>query len=421
MHPGPSVGIDFGTTNSAIAVASEGEVRVARFPFMETAVETFRSVLFFENARRGSPVPRPLAGPAAIERYLEPHEGGRLVQSLKSFAASSVFQTTQIGSRQYKLEDLIGVFLKILRAAVEDQFGPLGRTATVGRPVRFVGAETRVDEELALGRLRRAYAIAGFDEVNFAYEPIGAAYSYAQRLRSGELVLIADFGGGTSDFSVIRLEPGARKHAIIATGGVPVGGDTFDARIVRHLVSPMLGLNTSYKSVDKMLPVPASLYRKLESWHHLSFLRSRENLHILQSLRAQATEPQKIDRFLEIVQEDLGYHLHRSVQRAKVELSVNEQAEFLFSDTSVAICKRVSRSDFNGWIADDLRQITDCVEEVLRLADIGHDRVDRVFLTGGSSLVPVLRDAFALKFGFEKLAAGDEFTSVARGLALVTQ
>ena len=416
-----SVGIDFGTTNSAIAVSSNGDVRVARFPFIETAVETFRSVLFFEDARRGSPAPRPLAGPAAIERYLEPHEGGRLIQSLKSFAASSVFQTTQIGSRQYKLEDLIGVFLKILRSSVEEQFGPLGRAATVGRPVRFVGAEKPEDEELALGRLRRAYAIAGFDEITFAYEPIGAAYSYAQRLRSSELVLIADFGGGTSDFSVIRLEPGARSHEIIATGGVPVGGDTFDARLVRHLVSPMLGLNTSYKSVDKMLPVPRSLYRKLESWHHLSFLRSRDNLQILQSLRAQATEPQKIDRFIEIVKEDLGYHLHRSVQRAKVELSAAAHAEFIFSDASVDIRKHVSRPEFDRWIAEDLHQIATCVDEVLESAGIGVDNVDRVFLTGGSSLVPALRDAFAGKFGEEKLAGGDEFTSVARGLALVTQ
>jgi hypothetical chaperone protein len=411
----PSVGIDFGTTNSAIALALGDNVRVASFPFMETAVETFRSVLFFESSKR------PLAGPAAIERYLEPHEGGRLIQSLKSFAASSVFQSTQIGSRQYKLEELIGIFLKILRAAVEQQFGPLGSRATVGRPVRFVGAEKPQDEELALERLRRAYAIAGFDQIEFAYEPIGAAYSYAQRLRRGELVLIADFGGGTSDFSVIQLEPGARSHEIIATAGVPVGGDTFDARIVRHLVSPMLGLNSSYKSVDKILPIPASLYRKLESWHHLSFLRSRENLRILQSVRAQATEPQKIDRFIEIVEEDLGYHLHRSVQRTKVDLSSQEQAEFIFTDTSVDIRRRVKRSDFDAWIAEDLDRIAACVEEVLRSAGVATGRVDRVFLTGGSSLVPALRVAFGSRFGVDKLAAGDEFTSVARGLALVTK
>ena len=219
---------------------------------------------------------------------------------------------------------------------------------------------------------------------------------------------------------MIRLDPDARSHEIIATGGVPVGGDTFDARIVRHLVSPMLGLNSSYRSVDKVLPVPASLYRKLESWHHLSFLRSRDNLRILQSVRAQATEPQKIARFIEIVEEDLGYHLHRSVQRTKVDLSSREEAEFVFTDTSVDIRRRVSRSDFNEWIAEDLDQIATCVEETLRYAGVSHVGIDRVFLTGGSSFVPALRAAFASKFGDAKLAAGDEFSSVARGLALVT-
>ena len=413
-----SVGIDFGTTNSAIAVATPGSVQVAHFPFLGGIVDTFRSVLFFEHAAGSGSIPRPLAGPAAIERYLEPHEGGRLIQSLKSFAASRTFQSTLIGTRQYKLEDLIGVFLKALRSAVEKQFGPLGDHAIVGRPVTFVGTRKPEDETLATERLRRAYAIAGFDHVRFEYEPIGAAYSYAQRLKHSELVLIADFGGGTSDFSIVQLAPGS-KHDIIATAGVPVGGDTFDARIIRHLVSPILGLGTWYQSIDKTLPVPASLYRKLESWHHLSFLRSRENLRILESVHAQAQEPEKIARFLEIVAEDLGYHLHQSVQRAKMELSKRDETEFVFADTSVEIRTRVTRLEFESWIAGDLSDIERCVRELLKQAGVAAGRIDRVFLTGGSSLVPALRDLFARQFGSARLAAGDEFTSVARGLALI--
>jgi hypothetical chaperone protein len=413
-----SVGIDFGTTNSAIAVANAGSVQVAHFPFLGGIADTFRSVLFFEHAIGSGAVPRPLAGPPAIERYLEPHEGGRLIQSLKSFAANRTFQSTQIGTRQYKLEDLIGIFLKALRSAVEKQFGPLGEHAVAGRPVTFVGARKPEDEDLATDRLRRAYAIAGFHHIRFEYEPIGAAYSYAQRLTKSELVLIADFGGGTSDFSIVQLSPGS-KHDIVATAGVPVGGDTFDARIIRHLVSPILGLGTWYRSVDKTLPVPASLYRKLESWHHLSFLRSRENLRILESVQAQAYEPEKIARFLEIVSEDLGYHLHQSVQRTKMELSRCEETEFAFSDTSVEIRSRVTRDEFESWIAEDLAAIERCVRELLKRSGTAAERIDRVFLTGGSSLVPALRELFVREFGPAKLAAGDEFTSVARGLALI--
>ena len=413
-----SVGIDFGTTNSAIAIATAGSVQVAHFPFLGGMVDTFRSVLFFEHALRGGATPKPLAGPAAIERYLEPHEGGRLIQSLKSFAANRTFQSTQIGARQYKLEHLIGIFLKALRLAVERQFGPLGDHAIVGRPVTFVGTRKPEDETLATDRLRRAYAIAGFDHIRFEYEPIGAAYSYAQRLKMSELVLIADFGGGTSDFSIVQLSPGS-KHDIVATAGVPVGGDTFDARIIRHLVSPILGLGSWYQSVDKTLPVPASLYRKLESWHHLSFLRSRENLRILESVHAQAHEPEKIARFLEIVAEDLGYHLHQSVQRAKMELSKREETEFVFADTSVEIRSRVTRREFESWIGEDLVDIEGCVRELLMQSGVRPERIDRVFLTGGSSLVPALRHLFARQFGPAKLAAGHEFTSVARGLALI--
>lgn len=380
--------------------------------------DTFRSVLFFENAVQSGRIPKPLAGPAAIERYLEPHEGGRLIQSLKSFAASRTFQSTQIGTRQYKLEDLIGFFLKALRSAVEAQFGPLGNRAVAGRPVTFVSAGKPDDERLALDRLRRAYAIAGFEHIEFQYEPIGAAYSYAQRLTAPELVLIADFGGGTSDFSLIELSPGAR-HSILATAGVTIGGDTFDARIIHHLVSPILGLGTWYQSLGKTLPVPASLYRKLESWHHLSFLRSRENMRILESVRAQAEEPEKIARFLEIVSGDLGYHLHQSVQRTKVDLSRREQAEFRFADTSTEICRPVTRVEFESWISADLAAIDKCVQELLLRAGVPALGIDRVFLTGGSSLVPALRDLFAARFGRAKLAGGDEFTSVARGLALI--
>lgn len=414
-----NIGIDFGTTNSTIAVATGSSVEVAQFSFFGAPVDTFRSVLFFEHAAKGAAVPQPLAGPMAIERYLEPHEGGRLIQSLKSFAASGLFRQTQIGARQYTLEQLMGTLLTLLRAAVEQQLGPIGNRAVVGRPVRFVGANSSEDESRAISRLRQAYALAGFDDIIFQYEPIGAAYSYAQRLKQRELVLIADFGGGTSDFSVVWLSPGNTEHQIVATAGVPIGGDTFDARIIRRLVSPILGSGTSYRSVGKILPMPESLYRKLESWHHLSFLRSGENLRNLQSIRAQSLEPEKIDRLLEVVEGDLGYHLHQSVMRTKVELSTRDQAEFVFTDTSTDIQRTVTRAEFEGWIAGDLQEIRSCVGQALDQASVSASHIDRVFLTGGSSLLPALRRTFAEMFGAAKVASGDEFTSVARGLALI--
>ena len=242
---------------------------------------------------------------------------------------------------------------------MERQLGPLGEHAVVGRPVTFVGTRKPEDETLAPDRLRRAYAIAGFDHIRFEYEPIGAAYSYAQRLKTSELVLIADFGGGTSDFSVVQLSPGS-KHDIVATAGVPVGGDTFDARIIRHLVSPILGLSHAISRSIKPFR-----YRHLCTGNSRAgtTCRSCDPEKTSESWRAfvrRRMNPQKIARFLEIVADDLGYHLHRSVQRAKWSFE-SDETEFVFADTSVEIRSRVTRREFESWIGEDLVDIERCV------------------------------------------------------------
>ncbi len=233
-----SVGIDFGTTNSALAVADGDSIQLACFG---AGLDTFRSVLFFEGNKRA------LAGPAAIDRYLEEadddHPARRLIQSIKSLLASSVFTATQIGGRRYSAADLVTVIVRALRIEAEQHLGPLGSHVVVGRPVRFVAADTEHDETMALERLRESFRNAGFDKVMFEYEPVGAAYFYEKRLDHNELILIADFGGGTSDFSLMPVGPSRRKkkRKILATEGIPLAGDAFDARIVRNVVSPLLG------------------------------------------------------------------------------------------------------------------------------------------------------------------------------------
>jgi hypothetical chaperone protein len=196
---------------------------------------------------------------------------------------------------------------------------------------------------------------------------------------------------------------------------VPLAGDSFDAKIVRHVVSPMLGLGSFYRSLGKTLPMPSSVYLKLEKWHHLSFLKTKETLRMLRSLEAQAEEPAKIEALINLVENDAGYNLHRSVQRTKVELSVNEASDFAYEDAFVGIRQTVLRGEFETWIEAELAQIAGCVDGLVRDAK---EPVDRVFLTGGSSLVPAVRRIFEERFGAERVQTGDEFTSVARGLAL---
>jgi hypothetical chaperone protein len=294
----------------------------------------------------------------------------------------------------------------------------------VGRPVRFVGAETEEDQAFALSRLRQAFTEAGFDRVDFEMEPVAAAYAYESTLDHDELILIGDFGGGTSDFSLLHVGPGVRKRGrkpqdLLGNTGVGLAGDAFDARIVRKLVSPALGSESFARSLNKVLPaVPAWIYANLERWHYLSFLRTANVVEILKSARLRALEPEKIEALITLIDEDLGYHLHQAVQRVKFELSHAEEAEFHFRDGSMDLRIAVTRAEFEGWIADELHSIERCVDSLLENSGVSRRQVDRVFLTGGSSLVPAVRGIFRERFGEERIRTGDEFVSVARGLAL---
>jgi hypothetical chaperone protein len=380
-------------------------------------LETFRSVLYFKGEQtRGRK--RPLAGPAAIDSYLARETPGRLIQSLKSFLSSALFRETWVGSERYSVEDLTAAMAMSLREEAERQFGDLGNRVVLGRPVRFVGAENKEADALAVSRLEQAFGRAGFDKITFEFEPVGAAYFYESTLDHDERIVIADFGGGTSDFSLLRVGPGRKRRGILSTVGLPLAGDSFDAKIVRHVVSPMLGLGSEYRSLGKMLPMPASIYLKLEKWHHLSFLKTQETLRMLRSLEVQAEEPAKIEALIHLIENDAGYSLHRAVQKTKVELSSRESSDFVFEDPCVSIRQTVRRSDFEDWIDPQLCQISDCVDVLLRDAKTEPAEIDRVFLTGGTSLVPAVRRIFEHRFGAERVQAGDEFTSVARGLAL---
>ena len=203
-----------------------------------------------------------------------------------------------------------------------------------------------------------------------------------------------------------------------------LAGDAFDARIVRKLVSPALGSNSEARSLNKILPaVPAWIYAHLERWHYLSFLRTNNVREILKSARIRALEPEKIEALIAVVEGDLGYQLHQSVQKAKFELSQQERTEFIFRDglagaSTIDLRIPVSRADFESWIVEDLEAIEHSVEALLKSTGVKPQEVDRVFLTGGSSFVPAVRRIFSRRFGADRLRGGDEFTSVAQGLAL---
>jgi len=420
-----AIGIDFGTTNSSLALATGDSVQLVNFPSGGGSTESFRSVLYLEQHKKAERRHiQSWTGPAAIERYLEAEHKGRLIQSLKSYLSSRLLTGTEVLGRHYTLEDLISRMLCDLRLHAERQFGIPVREAMVGRPVRFAGAEKEEDDAYASSRLRHAFELAGYEKVEFELEPVAAAYAYESTLDHDELIMIGDFGGGTSDFSLLHVGPGVRRRGrrtsdLLGNAGVGLAGDAFDARIVRKLVSPVLGSDSMARSGKKILPaLPAWIYANLERWHYLSFLRTNSVMELLRSTRARALEPEKIEALITLVDEDLGYQLHQAVQRLKFELSRSERAEFCFREGGLDLRVAVARAEFEGWIADELNKLEQCVDGLLDSSGVDPKTVDRVFLTGGTSFVPAVRRIFEARFGRERVRTGNEFTSVASGLAL---
>src|SRR5579863_9909490 len=421
-------GIDFGTTNSAVAMLQPGrDVQLARFFFRKEEIPSCRSVLYFEQSKTASGLRRVhgYSGPEAIERYLDAEEKGRLVQSLKSHLSSRSLTGTEIFGRRHRLEELVMRIVSDLRKRAEEQFGRPVRRVTVGRPVRFVGAESEEEDDFAVSRLRDAFMAAGFEDVEFELEPIAAALAYEATLDRDELILIGDFGGGTSDFSLLRVGPEARGRGrtandLLGNAGVGLAGDAFDAKIVRHLVAPALGAGSQMRSLNKLLTVPGWVYSKLERWHYLSFLKARDTMEMLRGVQGHALEPLKIKALMHLIKEDLGFRLHRAVQAAKCNLSHQPAVIFKFEDGAVEIETPLERSVFESWIEEELERIETCVDSLLARSGAHREDVDAVFLTGGSSFVPAVRRIFETRFGAEKIRAGNEFTSVAHGLALTT-
>ncbi len=421
----PGFGLDFGTTNSSIAVAyPDGRKQLVRFPMAAAFTESYRSLLYLERVRQGTrSTLKSWTGPRGIEQYLQAEEKGRLIQSLKSFLSSQGLRGTEIFGKQVALEELIAKIDRDIRAEAEQQLHLKLGNIVVGRPVRFVGAENDADDAFAVARLEEALGLAGFDNVRFELEPVGAACHYESTLDHNELILIGDFGGGTSDFSLLRVGPSFRgqsgsRQALLGNEGVGLAGDAFDAKIVRHLVSPALGAGTMMRSIDKVLPVPNWVYFKLERWHHLSLLRSSETLNMLESVKAQALEPDRIGALLSLVRHGLGYQLHQAVQSVKSRLSEGPAASFRFHDGELDLEADVTRPEFEDWISEELSAIEQCVDRLLTKTAIDARKVDNVFLTGGSSFVPAVRHIFESRFGSDRIRTGDEFTSVASGLAL---
>ncbi|MFH5923901.1 Hsp70 family protein [Roseomonas xinghualingensis] len=408
----PVIGIDFGTTNSVVtALRADGKAVTLR----HDTGEVFRSVLCFWSDPMGGAL-RHAAGPAGIEAYLDEPLASRLIMSMKSYLAQKSFTETRIMGRRWTLESLVSLFLRELLAP----FGPEmeGAKVVVGRPVRFVGE--RADDDFGEARLRQGFAGAGLPEVEVALEPAAAGHRFASAIGRPATVLVGDFGGGTSDFSIMRFDPGPPRQVVaLGHAGVGLAGDAFDTRIIDHVVSPLLGKGGEYRVMGKPLPIPPAWYASFARWHQLPLMRGPKTLREIAEVARTADHPERLHQLIRLIEDEAGYALYRAVSSAKAALSSAEEAMLTFRHEGFTIEAPIARADFEAWIAPDLARMEAAVEAALVDAKIGAEQVDRVFLTGGTSLVPAVRALFARRFGEERIFGGGEFVSVAEGLALM--
>jgi hypothetical chaperone protein len=416
-----AVGVDFGTTNSVVAFANEkGEVRSVTWPTAQNgtlgATQTFRTALMFWKQGRGL---GHVAGPQALERAIEAQSDERFIQSFKTHLASRVFSEARLFGQKVTIEDMTAIFLRHLFEAQGGTEIARGAWLCAGRPVVFAGE--RPDEELALRRLTDAYASADLTQAEFAFEPLGAAYWHARALKRDETVLVADFGGGTSDFALLHFslgEDGMEAEAL-AHGGCGVAGDAFDYRLIDHVISPRLGKGATYRSLEKILPLPAYYHAAFAQWHQISWLKTSKTLGELRRFAEDSDRGAELELLAELIEMDLGFELYQQVGAVKAALSSQAQACLSFSRDGVTIDAMVTRRDFEGWIAPDLARIEAALEETLARGGLDAEKIDAVFMTGGTSYIPSLRAIFERRFTAQKLHFDNPFQSVAAGLALL--
>jgi len=408
-----SVGLDFGTTNTVVSTISPtGERRHHVFDSDLGSGRSFRSLIcYWQEIARGRPSLHHSSGPYGISDYIDWGPDQRLIMSMKSYLADAGFSGTSIYGNRLTIEDIVVDFLGDLLDRLDLPLRGREMRVRVGRPVVFAGL--RPDEPLALDRLRGALGRVGLTGVDFALEPAAAGAQFARTNHGKERVLVADFGGGTSDFSILRDGPEGLEP--IAHAGLGLAGDRFDARIVDRVVAPHLGKGTKYKSFGNVLTVPWNSSDLV--WHRISVMNNPTDLRAWEDLRRQSLEPEKIERMIRIITEGTGFNLYRAVSGAKERLSEADSTTIPLGEIGLDLDLELTRATFENLIAEDLQAIGRSVDGLLSETGLTPGQIDQVFLTGGTAHIPAVRRLFADRFGADKLGGGGEFTSVADGLA----
>lgn len=406
-------GLDFGTSNSTMGfVGADGTPHLLP---LEDGKQTMPSVLFFsfeDNLVH--------FGRQAVAEYVTGGEG-RLMRSLKSVLGTSLIgDTTRVKGRRYDFIEILGIFIaELKRRAETDLHGPV-ENVVVGRPVHFVDDDMAADRA-AEAQLEDAVRKQGFQNIDFQYEPIAAALDYERQVTAERLALIVDLGGGTSDFSVVRVSPERarsveRARDILSTAGVHVGGTDFDRLLSMAKVMPELGLGSETKDGKRYLPVAP--YYDLSTWHRINRLYTAQTLRDLRGTMREAQEAERVETMIELIEDRLGHRLVGAVEAAKIELSDAAETAFQFAVRERQVETIMTINDLTQALEHSVARIEATIAETLRRAGVTAGEIDSLILTGGSTQVPAIANRLKALFPTSELVRTDVLGSVGLGLAL---
>ncbi len=408
-----AIGIDFGTSNSTVGTVDTGKPRLIA---LENGKPTIPSAVFYNTEDHQT-----LFGREAIQTYID-HCEGRLLRALKSILGSSLIEdTTQVGGRRIAFKTIIGDFLGHLKTTTEQTLQQEINSVVLGRPVRFVDDNDDADRA-AQNQLESAARSCGFQHIHFQYEPIAAALDYEQSISREELALIVDIGGGTSDFSIVRVSPERRgkpdrKTDVLANTGVHVGGTDLERRLSVSQVMPFLGYNTRLREKPGV-DLPTAPFNDLATWHKIAFLYNNKTTSKLNELRAMAARPDLVDRLIKVVKDRNGHRLAGDVETVKMALSQCAQAPLPLPYIDQGLETTVRKNDFENAIAPEQEKIVKQIHECLAQANLAASQIHTLFMTGGTTAIPAIYAACCAAVPRATVIEGDKLGSVGTGLAI---
>lgn len=404
-------GIDFGTSNSAMSVGINGVTSLV--PLEGTHV-TIPSAIFFNTE-----VNHTSFGRKGMDEYRSGYEG-RLLRSLKSVLGSELIaEKTQVGRHKLPFRDIIGMFIAHIKTQGEEYAGQEIENVVMGRPVHFVDGDEVADSR-AQGELEAIARAQGFKNVHFEYEPLAAARDYESTIKKEEIVLVFDIGGGTSDFSIVRLSPKAKSKAdrqndILANEGIHIGGTNFDQKLSLETVMKDLGYQTKLKSG---LDMPRTPYLELSTWHLINFLYTQKSISEMKSLLPLAVRRDMIERFMRIQETHRGHEIAGKVEESKIALSDAKKYLLDLNDIEQGWQKEITVQNLHKAIDNEIKRIVAVAMETVTKAGLRSDQIDAIFMTGGSTGLPGFEAKIRESFHDSRIQYGDRFSSVAKGLGL---